>query len=370
MAGAIYILLWVRRCEIRFDRIPDTRDLWRRMEREGGHYTADRPGSVLVVGFLQRGREQFGAFGQVRKGEDVPAGQDSIFEIGSLTTSFTALAFAELASRKVLHLHQPVASLLPAHLVTPHNRARTMALRHLACHASGLPEFPRNLEEHVADETNPYADYTREHLLEAFAAERNRPPPGRHYQYSSYGYGLLGCLLEHATRLDYPTILQEVVCRTLGLQDTVVAIDPERAPRMLQGWHPGRRPASSWSFDGLRAAGGVRSTARDLLTLLRAELRPESTPLQQALKVTQAIHFHRRHRLEGLGWHIMKTPEGPLLHWQNGATGGFVGFVGFDLQNRNGLVLLSNHGDAWNRDDALDQLGLIFLKLAARISMD
>jgi CubicO group peptidase (beta-lactamase class C family) len=65
----------------------------------------------------------------------------------------------------------------------------------------------------------------------------------------------------------------------------------------------------------------------------------------------------------------MKTTEGITVRWHNGGTGGYRSFIGFDRENQNAVVLLSNYGDAMAGDNSLDKLALEILKLASKISL-
>lgn len=117
-------------------------------------------------------------------------------------------------------------------------------------------------------------------------------------------------------------------------------------------------------------AGGARSSASDMLHFVEANLNPHLSTLGSALTATHAIQVEESAgRKVGLGWQITTTETGLTILWHNGGTGGYVSFVGFDRQNQNGVVLLSNYGDAMAGDDSLDKLALRILELAARVSL-
>ena len=108
----------------------------------------------------------------------------------------------------------------------------------------------------------------------------------------------------------------------------------------------------------LAGAGALRSTATDLLCLLRANLDPGRTPLAVQLECTQLSRLRVAKRVEvGLGWLIARPPgaAGPVL-WHNGGTGGFRSFVGAAREAGTAVVVLSNTARS------VDRLGLRLLK--------
>ena len=112
--------------------------------------------------------------------------------------------------------------------------------------------------------------------------------------------------------------------------------------RLAVGHGRRTRPIEPWHLLGVAGAGALRSTADDLLAYLRAHLRPDHTPLAEALAPTQ--HERHRSRLAGglaLAWMRWAGPSGPLL-FHGGATGGFRAFTAFAPGAALGVVALSN----------------------------
>jgi serine-type D-Ala-D-Ala carboxypeptidase/endopeptidase len=90
----------------------------------------------------------------------------------------------------------------------------------------------------------------------------------------------------------------------------------------------------------------------------------------QPLAETQKFHFKKFSGGVGLGWQIREPVERLTIHWHNGGTGGYVSFIGFDKNNKVGVVVLSNHGDAWSGDSFVDKIGLKLLKIGSKISLE
>jgi serine-type D-Ala-D-Ala carboxypeptidase/endopeptidase len=111
----------------------------------------------IVVGVLEpSGRRRIVSYGA--SGTFRPLDANSVFEIGSITKTFTAALLADMVTRGEVRLDDPVAKYLPASVKMPSRNGRQITLLDLATQSSGLPGMPNNF--HPADPNNPYADYT------------------------------------------------------------------------------------------------------------------------------------------------------------------------------------------------------------------
>src|SRR5829696_9392543 len=101
-------------------------------------------------------------------------------------------------------------------------------------------------------------------------------------------------------------MIEEVVLRPLGLVTTTSGGETQAAGHAFR-----RRPAPNWHLDGLAGAGALRSTARDLLSYLRAQLEPDRTPLAEAIRLTHVLLKPAARMTVGLGWMCSFQPRGP-----------------------------------------------------------
>ncbi|MFC8593591.1 serine hydrolase domain-containing protein [Streptomyces atroolivaceus] len=271
-----------------------------------------------------------------------PVGEDTRFETGSLTKTFTALLLAELTARGEVRYGDRVDRYLPFRLPGP-----PLTLLHLATHTSGLPRLPPGLVGRAVRSgwhSNPYAGFGEDDLLGSLCRTRLRHRPGSRVLYSNFGGGLLGHVLARAaggTGGDYPALLAERVTGPLGLADT--DCDANR-PQATGHWHGRPRPALL--MPGLAAAGAVRSSAQDLLCVLGALLDPGTAPnpaLRTALAEVQRprLSVPRTGSRLCLIWNLRPRPGGALLH-HSGGTRGFTAFAGFLPGSGTGLVALTN----------------------------
>src|SRR5581483_3781050 len=125
----------------------------------------------------------------------------------------------------------------------------------------------------------------------------------------------------------------------LGMRDTAVTLTPSMRARFVPGHDGEHKPARAWDIDALVGAGGIRSTAADMLTYLEAQLHPDhlarsasATPegktLGAALTASHAVQGEAMHGMHiALNW--MRVDESGS-YWHNGATGGYSAFALFN----------------------------------------
>ncbi|MDQ4034109.1 MAG: beta-lactamase family protein [Actinomycetota bacterium] len=263
----------------------------------------------------------------------------TVFELGSITKTFTALLLAEMVAHGKVKYHDLITAYLPPQAFPRRLPATPVTLIHLATHTAGFPRLPGNfyLRALPAWWTNPYARYRLDDLYRATARTRPRHPPGTRMHYSNFGVGLLGQLLANAASGDYGHLVLDRICRPLGMTDTLTEAGPSCATGHRHG-----RPLPTWDMGALAAAGTLRSSAADLLLYLQAHLRPETTPLAVALQATHIPQVAAKGKDHiCLVWNHRRSRYGDVL-FHSGATRGFTAFIGFCPQTHTGVAALVN----------------------------
>ncbi len=302
-----------------------------------------------MVGVLDLSTEDLdvAAWGSTGRADDAPVQPQTLFEIGSVTKTVTALALSVLVESGTVRLATPLRTLLPEGTEVPRHGTTEITLEHLARHTSGLPRSPtpfsHDLWVAVVEAGNPYAELDEATTLSSLARMRLRHAPGTgRGSYSNLGAGLLGIALRRAAGADdYADLAQQTVLSPLGLVDTVVQPGREQSVRLAQGHGTFGRPVVDWYLEGLAGAGALRSTVPDLLSYLRAQLDPESTPLAAAIRRTHVLWQPDRRQTIGLGWFRTRLRGGDMW-WHNGGTGGFRSFAAFSPQVRRAVAVLVN----------------------------
>src|SRR5688572_11080573 len=188
----------------------------------------------VSIALVSEGSIETYGYGALRNGGQVPDAR-TLFEIGSITKTFTSLLLADLVRDGSVQLDQPVASLLPAAVSVPELDGRAITLLDLATHTSGLPRLPANLwldpltEEQLLD---PYAHYQVEDLYDFLSSYTLAALPGERFEYSNLGGGLLGHALSFAAGTSYEEAIECRISEPLGLKDTTLHPSPAQERRL------------------------------------------------------------------------------------------------------------------------------------------
>jgi CubicO group peptidase (beta-lactamase class C family) len=307
-------------------------------------------GVGIVVGVIDARGRRIIAHGALNQGDPRPLDGDTVFEIGSMTKVFTSLLLADMVEHGEVALDDPAAKYLPAGVTMPERNGRKITLIDLATHTSGLPRIPDNLAP--KDPNNPYADYTTDQLYRFLSGYTLTRDIGAQYDYSNLGVGLLGQLLTRRAGQDYETLVRRRITGPLGMTSTAVALSPSMKARFAVGHDAALAPVETWDIPTLVGAGGLRSTANDLLTFLGAELGLVDSPLKAAMKAQLAP----RRPMDGkmfqtaLGWVVFTGGNGETPS-HGGETGGYRSWMAFNQRLGVGVVVLSNANTSLNPTD-------------------
>jgi serine-type D-Ala-D-Ala carboxypeptidase/endopeptidase len=261
---------------------------------------------------------------------DMPA--DGRFEIGSITKTMTATLLALLEADGTLGLDDEVSRWLSA---GPNSG---ITLRQLATHTSGLPRLAPNHGKVRADQANPYAQFGPRQaeigLRQAVLA------PGRPYQYSNFGYQLLGLALERASGLPYQQLISQRLLEPLVMTCSGTGASGGGTP--LPG-HGNGGEVPHWD-QPLPGAGGVEATIGDMARYARACLHPPRGPLGAAITAAQAPRAPLGNGTrQALAW--VAREDGIRLH--TGGTGGFTSAILIDPGRARAVVMLASSGGGW-----------------------
>lgn len=306
----------------------------------------------MVIGVYDIGSEypRMFYYGRTNKEERVTPNEYTVFEIGSITNTFTTTMLAMMERDGLIKINDPVQNYLPAGL-TIHNHSSNEITRilHLATHTAGFPRMPNNLiGASKTNVKNPFKNYNEEDLtnfVNNFISDR---APGHMYEYSNVGMGFLGYIMTKTSNMTYQGLLNKYLLDSLGMPNTGVVMTEDMKKMLAKGYDANGEPSGSWDFDVLTGAGGMRSNLKDMMTYLAFQMgKTDKLNFKEGLFLTQ------KRRAEtgldniwiGLGWHISETSGGKQVIWHDGSTGGYRAMIAFMPELQTGIVVLSNQAN-------------------------
>jgi len=218
------------------------------------------PGGVIMV--MRDGKVVHNqAFGMANLTHNIPFSTSTLFNLGSTSKQFTAMAIALLQQQGQLSIEDDVRKYIPELPCL----GDTVRLRHLLSHTSGYREYINSLMmsgRHINDVIRP-----AEILMQVQNQPALQNTPGETYNYNNTGYALLALVVHRVTGVEFPEWMKENVFLPLGMNSTVVKTTPGQ---VIPGNAQGYTRISDGKFEevtDLAAAmgpGGVYSTLDDL----------------------------------------------------------------------------------------------------------
>jgi CubicO group peptidase (beta-lactamase class C family) len=298
----------------------------------------------MVIGLLDdRGSRIFSA-GKLDNGTSEEVNGDTVFEICSITKTFTSLLLLELVQRGDMKLSDPVTKYLPSVVKVPAHGGKEISLLNLAAQDSGLPFNADNLSG--SDWKERYDSYTVEKLYGFLSGYNLTNDPGSRFQYSNLGMSLLGHVMELKTGTNFEWLVVSKICQPLRIESTCITPTPKMRARMATGHDDKGKRTANFSLQVMASAGALLSTANDLLKYLSANLGFTQSSLRPLMEQMQVI-CHRDQpefgttALPWYDWGVWSPPQSEILG-HGGGTGGCSTFIGFDKKHRCGVVVLSN----------------------------
>ena len=267
------------------------------------------------------------------------------FRIGSVSKLFTAVLLMRLAEQHVVALDTPIGTYLP---LPP--AIASVTLRQLSGHLGGIRHY-RGREF-----------FTRTHYpnlragLEVFLGDSLLAPPGTRYSYSSYGYNLIGAVLEAATRRAYTELLRQSLVDPLRLAATVADSSqlPARAHLYDADTAGTVQDAQVDDLSGRWPSGGLLSSTDDLARFAQALFAPGFLTRGSLDQM-----FTSQHLLSGastgvgIGWRIATDSAGRTYWHHGGTSNGGSAFLLVYPAERVVVAMASNAFTGWGQRQAM-----------------
>ncbi|MBA2404892.1 MAG: beta-lactamase family protein, partial [Bdellovibrionales bacterium] len=239
----------------------------------------------MVIAVIRPQGVEYFAYGYRDKEKKIAMTTDTIFQIGSITKVFTASLMSVLEDEKYLDSTLPITAYMKPGFKPRTDWVRHITLEDLASHTSGLPAEYQNAKmlksavRFLYTGDNIWKDLYEKELWTFVENYNFGYQERRHFRYSNVAYVLLGGVLGKVVPgKNFDTLIKEEITDPLNLTDTKFVLNKEQSVRLATGYSGSsppfmRRgiPMPAWEFhEGLKAAGGLYSTAKDLVGFLKA----------------------------------------------------------------------------------------------------
>lgn len=317
----------------------------------------DVPG--MAVAITLNGQAYFFNYGVASREKNTPVSEATLFELGSISKTFTATLATYAQVQGKLSLNDHPSKYMPQLTGRAIDKATLLQLGTYT--AGGLPlQFP--------DEVS------NDRMVDYFQQWKPQAAPGWQRRYSNPSIGLLGYVTGLALDSDFAEAMESQLFPQLGLTHSYIRVPDSAMANYAWGYDKDNKAVrvNPGVFDA--QAYGVKSTAADMVRYVQANIAPDALPkpTRQAVHGTHAGYFKAGPMVQGLGWEryaypftlrrlldgnsytmiLENVPAKPLrppqtesrrvLFNKTGSTGGFGNYVAFVPDQKIGIVMLAN----------------------------
>lgn len=318
------------------------------------------PGMAVAV--VYQGKPYFFQYGLADVKAKRPVTDQTLFELGSVSKTFTGTAGGYAVQSGLINLHDPAADYSRAPMSA---QWRKITMLQLATYTAG--GLPLQLPDSVTDGSSLWSYYNNWQPQYA---------PGTMRNYSNASIGLFGALMAAKSGLSFEQFMKKNVFQPLKLNHTFITVPQAENANYAWGYHNGN-PVRVTPGVLDAEAYGVKTTIRDMATFMQANIAPDALPasdstLKKAIGTAQSGYYNVGDMYQGLGWEMypwpvnaqqviaasengialkaspvmLQTPPRPAtpatwLH-KTGSTNGFGSYIAFVPQQKLGIVMLAN----------------------------
>ncbi len=343
-------------------------------------YLKDKTGT-LAIGIKDNDKEELFFYGETTKGNQQKPDSNSIFEIGSISETFTCIVYADLNLKGIIKSDDKLQKYLPVEIPVPvyqeivckpmptpeapydehgyshlsftplvcfpdpQSKPQEIMLCDLAIHTTGLPEFPHNF---YTSKSGYISAFSKDDLYSFIKKFRFTEPIGYDYHYSPLGIGILAHALTVRTRSSMDELMRESFGDSLQMNHTWLQVAKDTTMKIISGHTKNNVAVAATGYTILSPAYGFKSSPADMLKFLSANINQKKNHIVRILDYTHngRIKLTSKSGQESeiaLGWKIDDLNYKNRMVWQEGATNGFASFIGFVETTHFGVFILSSN---------------------------
>ncbi len=278
--------------------------------------------------------------GFVDKSENKRATIDMLGRIASVSKPMTAVAIMQLYEKGLLDLDKPIQSYLTGF---PKKAQGDITIIHLLKHTSGIPHYSSKWEALSFTHYPTLAD-----AVDAFKDKELAFEPGTQYMYSSYGYTVLGAIIEEVTQMSYGAYMRKNIWDKAGMSNTSLeeaGHDYNNKSRLYLKIKSTYIKSPETDLSIIYPAGGVQSTVGDLLKFGEAVLENrliKSSTLEMMINATDELAPAIGDDPYGFGWGVYDDPKYGRIIQHGGTQPGTSAFFSVYLDHKIVSAVLSN----------------------------
>jgi CubicO group peptidase (beta-lactamase class C family) len=317
------------------------------VEKQATEFMANKVHTGLSIGLITNSRHVTWHYGHTDKQQQQRPTANTIYEIASLTKSFTGILLAYAVLERKLSLDDDIRKYLPGHYPNLTYKGQPIRIIHLANHTAGLHKFLPALDFHLSPAalSTRYKDYSKADFLTDLKTLKIDTFPGTRFGYSNIGTQLIGVILENVYRKSYGALVEQYITGPCHMTSTRLQLNKEDSTHLAKGYDKNGQLMPELSFwRNVPAAGYLKSTTADLLKYIQFNMDDDNPAIALAHKAT-FMHTDEDDEDIGLCWFSKEMSKGGRKVDHAGGSFGFTSYCLMYPSLKLGVVCLANDAD-------------------------
>ena len=287
--------------------------------------------------------------------------KNMLHRIASIAKPMTAIAIMQLYEQKKLDLDDPIQNYLP---YFPKKKEGTITIRHLLNHSSGIKAYKNGNE---AANTNNYP--TLKEAIDVFKNRKLAHKPGTDYKYTTYGYVVLGAIIESTSGMNYRDYMKKNIWEKAGMSNTDIEVFGKKYPNKSKLYRKNKEGKfivdKNTNLSIKTPGGGLHSTVEDILKFSEATFENKLIKAASLEMMIQDAGLKKQGNGYGFGWYIYGSQnlKSSTIIGHSGAQSGTSAQLFIFLDKKIATIVLANTAGAYPQASRLaDNLTGVMLR--------
>ncbi|WP_428741218.1 serine hydrolase domain-containing protein [Tenacibaculum sp.] len=307
--------------------------------------------------------------GKLDKGMNTYPTKNTIYEIASLTKTFSGILLAQAITEGRVSLDDDIRNYLKGNFPNLEYQGHPITFRNLVTHRSGLPIiFPNKPEIFTSSNkeklpfliTDLQKDFTKKDFFNELHMVKIDTVPGTKFGYSNPGANLLGYCLENIYKMSFEELLTKKILTPLKMNNTKITLTEEEKKLLAQGYNGKNQKMPFEPEMPMKAAGGILSTTGDMIKYMRFHLNQNDEVIKISHKKLLGLWEDFDN---GLFWQIFINKNKPDIIFQNGGAFGTSSWLTLIPNKQIGVFIITNKKDDKTHNHLKNTLDKIIDKL-------
>lgn len=294
------------------------------VDRHAQEFLKDSIIHAVSVGVFYKGKTVSSHYGELDKGQGNLPNDQTMYEIASVTKTFTGTLAAKAVLEKKLNLEDDIRQYLAGQYPNLAYKKQPIRIKHLLTHTSGLPantqgiaDIPTNLSwaERTRKVQAIEKKQTKKMFFQALHQVEIKTLPGTHFNYSNFGTNLMGAILEKVYKKPFQELIRDEIIAKAAMKNTKFHLNNEEKKRLASGYDEqgNLMPHLTLESSLWGAEGALKSTISDLLKYVQFQINEKNLIAKEAHKKIKELD---KNYWVGYFWWIIGA-QGKNLHFRH-----------------------------------------------------